>query len=375
MRSPSQPLIAVDVSLLAGNAGGLSRYLRELLPVLIRLSTGHCRWALYGRSCRNLPTELLGSSELREDKLPNELGRIVSLFTTMPYWAWRDTPDIFWGPAHRLPVWLPSRTKKVVTVHDLCWLFAPETMRPLTRALDAWLMPRALDMSHRVIAVSNATREMLSGHFPGCAHKVTVVHEGVSPLPAPLPVEWLAGRGITVPYILFVGTREPRKNLARLLEAFAQVVRGLPQAVSGFKTLQLVLVGASGWGGHPINTEISSLGLNDHVQVLGRVTDEELSTLYEHALCLAMPSLYEGFGLPLVEAMAHGTPVLTSNVASMPEVAGAAGVLVDPLNVESIAAGIRKVMAYPAPKSQLKAQAANYTWQRAADQTLTALLD
>ena len=220
MRSPSQPLIAVDVGLLAGNAGGLSRYLRELLPVLVRLSAGHCRWALYGRSGRNLPAELLGSSELREDRLPSELGRIVSLFTTMPYWAWRDMPDIFWGPAHRLPVWLPSRTRKVVTIHDLCWLVAPETMRPLTRALDAWLMPRALDISHRVIAVSNATREMLSGHFPGCAHKVTVVHEGVSPLPAPLPIEWLAGRGITAPYILFVGTREPRKNLGSPAKSF-----------------------------------------------------------------------------------------------------------------------------------------------------------
>ena len=375
MRSRSQPLIAVDVGLLAGDAGGLKRYLRELLPLLIRLSTGRCQWLLYGRSRRDMPIELLGSTDLREDKLPDDLGRVVSLFTTMPFWAWRDMPDIYWGPAHRLPIWLPSRTKKVVTVHDLCWLFAPETMRPVTRALDAYLMPRALEKSRRVIAVSNATKEMLSRHFPECADKVVVVHEGVSPLPAPLTVEWVERRGIRRPYLLFVGTTEPRKNLGRLLKAFAQVIRDLQQPIGGIQTLQLVLVGAPGWGGRPVDAEISGLGLDAHVHVLGKVTDEELSTLYKHALCLAMPSLYEGFGLPLVEAMAHGTPVLTSNVASMPEVAGATGVLVNPLDVESIADGIKKVMACRVQKAQLKALSATYTWQRAAEQTLIALLN
>jgi glycosyltransferase involved in cell wall biosynthesis len=375
MGSRSIPLIAVDVSLLAGDAGGLTRYLRELLPVLVRLSAGRCRWALYGRSCHNLPPELLGSVALREDKLPSDLGRIVSLFTSMPYWAWRDMPDVFWGPAHRLPIWLPRRTKKMVTIHDLCWLLAPETMRPLTRTLDAYFMPRALQISHRVVAVSNATQEMLAVHFPASAHKVAVVYEGVRPLPAPLPIERLARWGVNRPYVLFVGTTEPRKNLSRLLRAFAQVIHKLPQAWSGTQALQLVLVGGRGWGGHPMDSEISSLGLDAHVQVLGRVTDEALSTLYQHAVCLAMPSLYEGFGLPLVEAMAHGTPVLTSNVAAMPEVVGAAGVLVDPLSVDSIASGIRKLMAHPSQVTQLKAQAAKFTWQQAAEQTLTALLD
>ncbi len=378
MHTRSTPLVAVDISLLASESGGLTRYLRELLPVVVGLSAGHCRWVLYGRDYHNVAPELLDAITLREDKLPSDLGRVISLFTSMPYWARQDMPDAFWGPAHRLPIWLPSSTKKVVTVHDLCWLSAPETMHTMTRALDAFLMPRSLEMAHRVIAVSNATKELLKVHFPTHASKVAVVHEGVSPLPAPLSVDHLASWGVNQPYVLFVGTIEPRKNLSRLLKAFAQVVHDKQHALPRTQQIQLVLVGARGWGGQQMIAEISNLGLMAHVRVLGRVTDEQLSTLYKHAVCLVMPSLYEGFGLPLVEAMAHGTPVVTSNVASMPEVVGAAGVLVDPLSVESIAAGIVQIVAHPYQRALLaaktQAQAAQFTWQTAAEQTLAVLL-
>lgn len=373
------PLIAVDISLLANESGGLTRYLRELLPALVRLSAGRCRWVLYGRDRSNVAPELLSAIDLREDRLPSDLGRVASLFTSMPYWAKQDMPDVFWGPAHRLPIWLPNSIKKVVTVHDLCWLLAPETMRPMTRVLDAFFMPRAVIQADRIIAVSNATRLDLVKQFPTLAHKVQVVHEGASPLPNPLPIEALVSWGLKQPYVLFVGTKEPRKNLARLLSAFAQVIRNKPPSTTSFYSPQLVLVGLGGWGKEIIAEEITRLKLGAHLHVLGRVTDEQLSTLYKYANCLVMPSLYEGFGLPLVEAMTHGTPVITSNVASMPEVAGAAGLLVNPLSVESIASAISCMLNKPGTRKYYSEsavhQATKFTWQQTALETLECLLN
>jgi glycosyltransferase involved in cell wall biosynthesis len=275
----------------------------------------------------------------------------------------------------------------VVTVHDLCWLLAPQTMRRSTRFLDKLLMPMALQRAQAVIAVSTATRDALADHFPGIAHKLHLVHAGVSPLPEPLlsmpdgrpaAVQW----GIHGAYVLFVGTMEPRKNLLCLLQAFARVVQhGEANRQMGpdpEDVLRLVLVGAQGWGADKLQQTIAELGLKDRVSILGRVPDQKLATLYRHALCLAMPSLYEGFGLPLVEAMAQGTPVLTSNTSSMPEVAGAAGLLVDPLDVDSIAAGLRDMVFKPGLRAQLashaREQAQLFSWDRAAEQTLDVLL-
>jgi len=141
----------------------------------------------------------------------------------------------------------------------------------------------------------------------------------------------LASLGIVKPYVLFVGTLEPRKNLRRLLGAWA----GLPAALR--QSHQLVIAGGKGWGGVDVPQLVQALGLGDTALVLGYVSDAQLAGLYAHARFLAMPSLYEGFGLPLVESMAHGVPVLTANCSAMPEVAGDAGVLVNPLSEPDIA--------------------------------------
>lgn len=292
-------------------------------------------------------------------------GRLRWWVWELPRQAVRDGVDVFWGPGHRLPPGLPAAMAKVVTVHDLVWRHAPQTMARLNRWLDRWGMPRAVRMADRVAVVSEHTARDAAAAFPEAAGKVRVVPPGVEavpvrPLPAALVAQGLRPGG----YVLFVGTLEPRKNLRRLLEAYARLPQGLRAE------FPLVIAGGAGWGGVAVRRWAEELGIASGVRVLGYVADEVLEALQAQAAALAMPSLYEGFGLPLLEAMRFGVPVLTANVASMPEVAGEAGVLVDPCAVDSIAAGLERLLGDAGLRTRLGAagrvRAQAFTWARAA---------
>jgi glycosyltransferase involved in cell wall biosynthesis len=365
--------IAVDAATLASPRAGIGRYLDALLGAMSNSAMHLHEWLLYGRGAPLREDAWPSHIRTRRDGLPTDFGRIGSLVTSLPLWTAYDRPDVFWGPAHRLPCWLPRKTARVVTIHDLCWLKAPQTMRPITRRLDAWAMPRALAQADRIIAVSAATADDLRNAFPETDQRIVVVHEGVAQLPRPGMADVLRRLGVRVPYVLFVGTLEPRKNLGRLLQAFS-ALRDEAMPVP-----QLVVTGARGWGEECIDTEAARLGVASQVKAVGRVTDAELATLYHHALFLAMPSLYEGFGLPLVEAMAHGIPVLTSRAASMPEIAGDAGLLVDPFNVKDIANGLKKLMFDAELRSCLasraRGQAAQFSWSVAGDKTMAVFTE
>jgi glycosyltransferase involved in cell wall biosynthesis len=363
--------LAVDLGAYSLSDGGISRYVGCMLEAMHGAAPLQHDWLLYGRGAPLRRFAGWPGVTVRTDPLPHDAGRIASLATSLPYWSAQDRPDVFWGPAHRLPVWLPKSTASVVTIHDLCWLQAPDTMRGATRWLDATLMPRAIRRADQLIAVSTATAQDLKNAFPQAAHKIAVIAEGVSPLPEPGSFDALQELGIASPFVLFVGTLEPRKNLPRLLDAFAAIHREQRHCPS------LVIAGGTGWGGQSLQEKCQALGLQEKVKILGRVDDQLLSTLYRHALCLAMPSLYEGFGLPLVEAMSLGTPVLTSNVSSMPEVAGPAGLLVDPLSVASIEQGLKEMIGNK-PFRDAKANAAReqarlFSWSQSAHATLDVL--
>jgi glycosyltransferase involved in cell wall biosynthesis len=258
--------------------------------------------------------------------------------TFLPTWASRDDLDVFWGPAHRIPRFLPSQIARVITIHDLVWKYAGDTMPALRRKLEQIQIASAIRNSDWVVTVSFSTGSALRQEYPNCKNKTSVIHPGTTHCSETLTFENLAGLGIIKNYFLFVGTLEPRKNLFRLLSSYAN----LSESARG--QAHFVIVGGKGWCGVDIDKTIHDLGLKHYVHVLGCVDNITLSSLYRHALFLAMPSLYEGFGLPLVEAMAHGTPVLTSNNSSMPEVAGDAGLLVDPLSVASIQDGLQKLI-------------------------------
>jgi glycosyltransferase involved in cell wall biosynthesis len=173
--------------------------------------------------------------------------------------------------------------------------------------------------------------------------------------------------GVEPPYILYVGALESRKNLPRLLEAYARLRAWSPQ-------WRLVIVGARKWKFSPIFDTVQRLALEGHVTFTGYVADEHLPALFTGADLFAFPSLYEGFGLPVLEAMACGAPVVTSNTSSLPEVAGDAALLVDPYDVEQIAQAMWLVLSQPALAAQLRAKglarAAQFTWERTARETI-----
>jgi glycosyltransferase involved in cell wall biosynthesis len=288
--------------------------------------------------------------------------------TLLPWWAACDRVEVFWGATHRLPRFLPQSIARVVTIHDLVWKKAGETMRPLSRWMEARLMPQAIRDADLVMADSLSTARDIREAFPAAEKKVRVVYPGTSPLGPADDRKSLESLGIKGPYFLFVGTLEPRKNLRRLLEAFAAI----PEQTRA--PLQMVIAGDRGWGGVDVGAWITEFGLERHVVVTGRVSDRQLATLYEHALFLAMPSLYEGFGFPVVEAMSRGVPALVSNISSLPEAAGEGGLLVDPHSVASIAKGLTTMITNDAVRESLAAKAilsaSRFSWEKSAREAL-----
>ena len=260
----------------------------------------------------------------------------------------------------------------IVTIHDTTlWLF-PEH-HPRRRLLSMRpVIPLAARRAKAVIAVSDAAKRDIVRILKVPADRVHVVYEAAAPCFQPLVGDALltaVRRRYRLPdrFVLHVGTIEPRKNLVRLLEAYSLLRR------DGNRSHALVLVGNRGWKDADVFSTVERLGLEGLVHVLGYVPTEGLVALYNLTDSLAYPSLYEGFGLPVVEAMACGAPVVASRCGSIPEVAGSAAEFVEANDVESIAAGLRHVLNDPERRAELRlrgrARAASFSWAAAAEQT------
>lgn len=238
----------------------------------------------------------------------------------------------------------------VVSVHDLTVLLSPRTMSRWNGAYSRATLRRVLAAADRIIAGSADTANDIDRLLGVDGARVRVVPHGVDHAffgaPAGAPP-------LRDPYVLFVGTPEPRKNLPRIVAAMARLrARGRKE--------RLVVVGSAGWGGEQVGSE-------EHVMTLGRVDDATLRALYAHARCLVLASLHEGFGLPALEAMAAGCPVVAARAGALPEVCGDAAVLVDPLSVDSIARGIEAAIAdREALRERGLARAPEHGWERAA---------
>jgi glycosyltransferase involved in cell wall biosynthesis len=302
------------------------------------------------------------------------------LLAYLPVRLRRLAADVYHGPAVFLPlVKLGYRT--VVTIHDLVSFLFPQTV-PRKYAVYMRLMTRlAVRSADRIIAVSGATRDDLRTVLGVPDDKVVVIHEAVGPeFAAPAEPAALAAvtrrYGIRPPYCLFVGNLEPRKNLSRLIEAFGLLrVRSVGAGAAGAPP-QLVLAGTRGWLYSGIFATVEAQGGAPDIVFTGYVPPADLPLLYAGAACFVFPSLYEGFGLPVLEAMAAGTPVVASRVGAIPEVAGDAALLVDARRPAELAEALETVLTDPALRARLVARgrvrARSFTWEAVARQTLAA---
>ena len=254
-------------------------------------------------------------------------------------------------------------------VHDLSFEHVPETFSPWLLHYLRQAVPRSLRAADHIIANSAATRDDYLAHFSLTESQFTVIHGGVSPEFQPVNTATDASLfpQLKRPFVLAVGTIQPRKNFKRLIEAIA-ILRE-----TGCE-LELAIAGGRGWLEGEMLDARERLGLQDAVHLLGYVPDAQLPALYRRARIFAYPSLYEGFGLPLLEAMACGTPTLTANVSSLPEAAGEAALFIDPHDTDSIAAGLRRLHEDDSLRAALRergfARAHEFTWARASAKLL-----
>jgi len=289
--------------------------------------------------------------------------------TRLPGALTRLGVDVLHSTHHTLPL-RPMRARRVVTVHDVTFLRIPERYPPARRLYMQTMTRLAARVADAIIVPSMTVRGDVIDLLHVDAAKVHAVYEAAGQQYRPLDREAsmaVAQRyGATRPYVLSVGSLEPGKNRGRLIRAMHELRReGIDRA--------LLIVGQKAWKYEEELALVRELGMDDRVIFAGYVASEDLPALYAAADAFAFPSLYEGFGVPVLEAMACGAPVVTSNVSATAEVAGEAALLVDPLSVASIRDGLRSVLADAALRARLSRRgmerAARFSWRRAADET------
>jgi glycosyltransferase involved in cell wall biosynthesis len=348
--------------------GGMGTYVRELLPALLRAEPGLDLTLFHSRFEAAGPAGLPGDHRVVE--LPAPIRRLY------PSWALAGRPrlpealattDLLHSP---VPAAVPpkgSGQRSIVTVHDLAFLVHPELYPPQWRLMYRAGLMRLARSADAVIAVSRHTAEDLARRSRVSRSKVHVV-----PLAASLPKqngdpdETLARLKVPAPFVLFVGTLEPRKNVVRLIRAYRRLVaRGAPHT--------LVLAGPMGWRHQALMRELA-LEAPGEIVLTGETTPGDLDALYRAASVFVYPSLYEGFGLPVLEAMARGTPSVVSIASSLPEVAGEAAVPVDPRSVAGLAEAMERVINDRDLAARLsaagRARAATFSWDETARRTL-----
>ncbi len=278
--------------------------------------------------------------------------------------------DIFFSMGHYGPLF--SKVPYVVTIFDLSYLHFPQLFKKDDLyQLTNW-SKRSIVKSKHIFAISNSTKDDIIKNYTVSPSKITVTYMGYNPMFKLQPkskVEKIESKyKIKGDYIIFVGTLQPRKNIERLIEAFSKLEIG---------NLKLVIAGKKGWLYDSIFQKVKDLNLVSNVIFTDYVNQEDLPAIISGAKLYVLASLYEGFGIPVIEAQACGVPVVVSNTSSLPEVVGESGILVDPLSVKSIAAGIQKIISSPKLASDLSQKglenAKRFSWQKCAQQTLKVL--
>jgi len=374
MQETTSLRVAINAHLLSGQAGyrsaGIHAYIAQTLAHLPALApTWH--FDVYLGQGLLFPTVnmTLHRSPLQT---ANPLWRIVWEQAIQPWALARHRPDLYHNPVISLPPRL--RVPSLVTFHDLSFLRYPQLLNRARRLYLQTISRDSCRRAARILAVSRSTAHDISTFFDVPMEKISLASPGVSPAFRPLPPEaveaFRQAQGLPPRFIFYLGTLEPRKNLLTLLRAYAQ----LPSTLR--RDVPLFLGGGKGWDYTPIFEALAKPELAPHVRWLGYLPDENLPLWYNAAELFVYPSRYEGWGLPVLEALACGTLVLTSNISSLPEVAGPAGVLVPPDEVEAWTAALADMLnnssAHAHRRALGLAWAQKFTWQATARATLEA---
>lgn len=366
--------IGIDYTSAVRQRAGIGRYTRELVAALLSSANGH-QYTIFaaagGLKGGDWRAEIrregvrFRSLPLSDDWLARLWHR---LRLPIPVEVITGSLDVFYSPDFALPPAFPA-TKTLLTVHDLSFVRHPDAFVPSLRSYLERVVPRSIDRADLVLADSAHTRSDLISLFNVSPQCVRVVYPGVDRRFRPesnradrllLRDEYGIG---DEPYVLSVGTLQPRKNYVRLIEAFTRLRAEVAADA------QLLIAGGEGW---LCNGIIAEANKHTSVRLLGFVRDEHLPALYRGARLFAFASLYEGFGLPVLEAMACGVPVVCSNASSLPEVAGDAALLVNPRALDELVQAMGRVYLEDGLRQVLigrgLAQAARFTWERSAQQ-------
>ncbi|MBI4066592.1 glycosyltransferase family 4 protein [Candidatus Gottesmanbacteria bacterium] len=342
------------------NRVGIGRYAYEILRHVSEIATSNV-FRVY------LPNVLLPDMPEGTDRWkyriagPQKLWTFVGLPLALTLDQSRT--DVVFSPTHYVPRWIS--TPRVMAIMDLSYLEYPHMFRP--RDLHQLIHWTGYSVRHAraILTISQFSKRAIINAYGVPERRIVVTYPGLT-----MPVTQTKGKDLG-DYILSVGTLQPRKNFARLVEAFSRIASKYPD-------LTLVIVGKKGWLFEEILAAPKKHGVAQRVKFLDFVSDSDLSALYKNAKAFALPSLYEGFGLPVLEAMSFGTPVVVSDTSSLPEIAGEAGIYVDPESVESIADGLTKALSETGDAAKKRTvvarkQVEKFTWEKAAKQTLEVL--
>jgi glycosyltransferase involved in cell wall biosynthesis len=364
--------IGIDARPLTLQRAGVGNYVYGLLEQLPTLALGH-DFYLYAH--RELNNSVSGA---------HVTTRIDRAFSACPGSLWlraragrlarRDRLDAFWGTHPLLPAHLPRATLRIITVYDLVWLRFPETATGYSVMVQTIWTKKAINEADLIVTISRSVKEELIEHLRVPEKKVVHIYPGASEgyreRDRQTSAEYIAGKyGVPPHYMAAVGTIEPRKNLGLLVQMLAILKR------SGQMMCPLLIAGGSGWKNSSLFRQIRGAGLTEHeIRFLGYLPDEDLPFFYAGAQVFLFPSLYEGFGIPPVEAMACGTPVVASNARCMPEVLAGAAILESPSHPQGFAEAVLKLRTNPQLRETLRSaglrRAQQFCWRTSAQQLL-----
>jgi glycosyltransferase involved in cell wall biosynthesis len=370
--------IAIDYTPAVHQRAGIGRYTRELIQALSHLDTeNQYSLLVLGRAgARFTPARLPANFRLRFAPISDRWATVLwyRMNLPLPVDIFTGRAELFHGPSFTLP---PSLAPSLLTVHDLSFLRYPQGAHP---ALLAWLtkaVPRSLDRSHHVLADSESTRADLIELMQVPAHRIAVVGAGVEerfqPVTDPKTLAEIRTRyRLPDRFILSVSTLEPRKNFTGLIAAYDSLATAAGK--SSVADLHLVIAGGKGWLYDDIFAAAKASPAQDRIHFAGYVADEDLPAVYSLATLFAFPSHYEGFGIPVLESMACGTPVVCANNSSLPEVAGDAALLIEATDTEALADAMWQLLADTSLRERLVLkgydQAKRFTWEKAARRLL-----